>query len=754
MLQLLAITIFAAAALLFLLEPLAGKLYLPLLGGSPAVWNTCLMFFQGVLLLAYLYAHRLSRFSLKTQQLTHTAVLLAALASLPVRAIDLTPSTTHPVWWLLGQLSIAFGPAFFAISATGPLLQTWFARTSHKDAKDPYFLYAASNAGSALGLIAYPLVVEPTLTRAQQSWWWAGGYATLVVLAASSAVMMRRGLKPLPDGEVGVGSSDAAGPMAVESTRNAAPSSHPTSHIPHPTLLHSPRLRWIILALVPSSLMMGVTQHITTDIAAVPLLWVAPLTLYLLSYMVAFARRSPMSSKSWGILLVVPLVLVLFLLLSNITGELWQLPIHLLTFFIAATMCHRALTESRPPAARLTEFYLMIAVGGALGGVFNALLAPAIFNSIVEYPLLLGAACLLRPRARPASRVLWLEIVIAVGIVAATLATQRIVSEAGLPENHAKRLLVAAAPTWLCLLTLLRGSDLRFGLTALGLLLITPFTGTTAGAVLRHRSFFGVTTVIEWADGKHHTLAHGTTSHGQQALRTPGDSTHDTLSRTPTTYYHQDGPLGDVVRMMRGDGRLTRIVGVGLGAGTIAAYADANTSVHFIEIDPGVVEIASNPKYFTFLSDARERGATVTTWVGDGRLGVAALDQPADLIILDAFSSDAIPVHLMTAEALKVYLDRLAPGGVVMFHISSRTFELAPVVAALAAHHELSAFVREDSQSDARTEKFASEWTALARSPEDLSLLALDPNWRPLTPEADDPLWTDEYTNVLRAIDW
>ncbi|HYE63339.1 MAG TPA: hypothetical protein VD997_15210 [Phycisphaerales bacterium] len=741
MLPLLTATIFLGAALLFLLEPLAGKLYLPLLGGSPAVWNTCLMFFQGVLLLGYLYAHRLARLPMAAQQWVHLAVIAAAAISLPIRATSAEPSTDTPALWLLGQLALTFGPAFFAIAATGTLLQAWFSRTRHERAQDPYFLYAASNAGSAAGLLAYPLLVEPSLTRTQQSWAWTGAFAVFAALTATTTFITRR----------------SAAPPLLHSSTPPLPLPSPS----HPlTVSPSQRLRWLLYALIPSSLMMGVTQHITTDIAAVPLLWVLPLTLYLLSYTLAFARSVNFPARFWGNVLVLPAAIVLTLLLSHVQGELLQAPVHLITFFIAATMCHRALAESRPPAQHLTTFYLTIALGGALGGVFNALLAPLIFNAIVEYPLMLGLVCLARPTnfahqtspTRKRGSSFPRDLLAASLILAATLIIQRIVSASSIDSKAIKALFTAAIPAGLCLLTLVNGGTLRFGLTALFLLLLAPFTGTTAGAILRHRSFFGVTTVIEWADGKHRTLCHGTTNHGQQVRRVPSDPATDELSRTPTTYYHPDGPLGNVIAMLRDDGRLHRIVGVGLGAGTIAAYADTTTSVHFIEIDPGVVEIASNPTWFTYLSDARERGAQVTTWVGDGRLGVAALTELADLIILDAFSSDAIPVHLMTAEALDIYLRNLSPRGVVMFHVSSRTFRLAPIVAALAHNADAVAYLRNDLET--KGEKFASEWVAVARSQGDLLPLTLDPRWTRLTPAAGDPVWTDDYTNLLKAINW
>ncbi len=739
MLKLLGLTIFLGAAVMFLLEPLAGKLYLPLLGGGPAVWNTCVLFFQAVLLLGYLYAHVLSRFEPMTQALVHLCVLVAGVAMPPLGSPPDAGRTDIPVLWLSWELLARFGPVFFAVSATGPLLQRWFSRTTHPAAGDPYFLYAASNLGSAVGLLAYPLVIEPLLTRSAQLRWLTGAYAAFGVLAILCV---------------------HAVPLRAWRERAAWAHAAPADS-PRPAW--GRRLLWLVYAAAPSSLMLGVTQHITTDVAAVPLLWVIPLTLYLLSYVVAFSRRVRLSSAVWARMLVVPVLVLIVVMVGKVTQEWLTLPLHLLVFFVGATMCHRRLAETRPDPAHLTEFYLFLSIGGVLGGVFNALVAPNVFSSVLEYPLVLGLVCLLRPRlagqgagqsAGPrllAVRALAIDLAVAAVIAVAALYLGFEALRGTLGGRWTALVVAGVLPAGIAALTLVRGTR-RFGLTCAALLLQAQFVGYSDRAILQRRSFFGVNTVLVSADGSRHTLTHGTTTHGVQFRRT-GDPALDRLSRLPISYYHAAGPMGDLVSLLRGDGRLRRIACVGLGTGTMAAHAGPGVEMTFIEIDPVVVEIATDPRCFTYIADAREAGAEVRTWVGDGRLGIAALPPGSlDLIVLDAFSSDAIPVHLMTREALGVYLERLAPGGVIAFHVSSRTFDLQPVVGAIAREQGVRAFLRVDAIDSYAEAKFASDWVAVVRSEGDLGPLP-ELGWNEITAAAGTRAWSDEYTNVLSVID-
>jgi hypothetical protein len=734
-LKLFGLAIFCGAAVMFLLEPLAGKLYLPLLGGGPAVWNTCVLFFQAVLLLGYLYAHVLSRFQPMAQALVHLCVLVAGVAMPPLGAPPDAGRTDMPVLWLSWELLARFGPVFFAVSATGPLLQRWFSRTSHSAAKDPYFLYAASNLGSAVGLLAYPLVVEPLLTRSAQLRWLTGTYAAFGVLAILCVHAVP--LRAWRERQVWAGPAASSAPRPAWRTRGL----------------------WLVYAAAPASLMLGVTQHITTDVAAVPLLWVIPLTLYLLSYVVAFSRRVRFSSTVWGRMLVVPVLVLIVVMIGKVTQEWLTLPLHLLVFFIGATMCHRRLAETRPDTAHLTEFYLFLSIGGVLGGAFNALVAPNIFSSVLEYPLVLGLVCILRPRAvgeAPgprllAARGLAIDLAVAAVIAVAALYLGFEALRGTLGGRWTALIVAGVLPAGIAALTLVRGTR-RFGLTCAALLLQSQFVGYSDRAILQRRSFFGVNTVLVSADGTRHTLTHGTTTHGVQFRRT-GEPELDRLSRLPISYYHGAGPMGDLVSLLRAEGRFNRIACVGLGTGTMAAHAGPGVEMTFIEIDPVVVEIATDPRCFTYIADARQAGATIRTWVGDGRLGVAALPPASlDLIVLDAFSSDAIPVHLMTREALGVYLERLAPGGIIAFHVSSRTFDLPPVVGAIAREQGVRAFLRIDAIDSYAEAKFASDWVAVVRSEEDLGPLP-GLGWQEITAAPGKRAWSDEYTNVLSVID-
>jgi len=751
-----AITIFFAAALLFTVEPLMGKIVLPLLGGSPAVWNTCILFFQAVLLLAYLYAHALHRLPARAQLAIHLLVVAGAAAVLPIPTNPGAPDAAGPTWWLLRTLAVTVGPPFFAIAASGPLFQGWFSRTDHPKAADPYFLYAASNAGSMLGLLCYPLLLEPLLTRKQQSLVWTGAYGVLILgVAACGLVLLRR-----------------AWPVARNDAGAVAAESDP------PTTLRT-RAKWVMLALVPSSLMLGVTHHISTDIAAVPLLWAIPLLLYLLSFVLAFARKRHGGSAVWGRVLPVAVVITLVTMLALAHSPVLVIVcIHLATFFIAAMMCHCGLADERPHARHLTEYYLLIALGGVLGGAFNSLLAPFLFSTILEYPLVMGVACLLRPQlqADAAGRA-WVRRFVALACAAALVVLVMAIdhaAERGLLTNNAVLdwargfpilrgriddsvviiALRAGVPAVLCMALLRRGGSLRFGVTVAALLVSTQFIGATGLVLARERSFFGVSTVAADPDGAWVQLSHGTTLHGIQAHTHPRHPDYNdsiSLSRTPTSYYHPLGPIGDIVRMLKQTDRFHSAGFIGLGVGSLAAYAIPGVTFDFYEIDPTVIRIASNPAYFTYLSDARaDPTVNIRIIPGDGRLGIA---QPPghtyDLIVIDAFTSDAIPVHLITREACQLYFSRLNDHGVVAFHISSRYFDLGMVLARLATDLGVFGLIRVDPQDLHSEGKRESTWVALARTPEDCAGLIATGEWKPLRTDLTDRPWTDDYTNIL-----
>jgi hypothetical protein len=685
------LALFVGAALLFALEPMVGKFLLPPLGSTPSVWNTTVLFFQATLLLGYLYSH------LVRWKAVHVVVLAAGAVSLPIAvASDLTPSS-HPVLWLLGLLTITAFLPFFALAANGPLLQRWYG------GRDPYFLFAASNAGSFVGLLAYPLLIEPNLTLHEQGRWWGVGYGVAAVLVVTCAIVSR---------------SRSREPVA-----------------PAPALAWRRRLTWLALAAVPSSLMLGVTTYATRDLTPFPLLWVLPLAIYLLTFVVAFAARAnPERLVRWSrIALPGIAIVVVYTLAIGSERPLWLLlPLHLLGLAAAALMCHARLAADRPPAAHVTEFYVWVGLGGVLGGVFNALLAPVIFPGLVEYPLAIVAACLLRPKP-PVSRPALLEfffrdprptrVMDFVGPVLLGLGVL-IALEAGSGSFNARSVVIGLA----CGLALnLSKRPLRFGLGLGAILLAVALSGS--GALERSRSFFGIYKVV--ADGSNHVLYDGTTVHGVQRVGSPA----------PLEYYTRGGPAGQAFAALR-----PHAVGaVGLGAGGLACYGD----VTFFEIDPEVVRIARDPRLFTYLRSCPSR-----VLVGDGRR--LLIREPAgrfDLIVIDAFNSDAIPVHLITREALAIYLRR-AP--VALFHISNRYLRLEPVLGNIARDGGFvcRAETYKPSQAQLDAGIAQSKWAVVARTPAALGRLGRDPRWHACATDPSARVWTDDYSDLLSAIAW
>lgn len=703
-------TIFLGSLLLFLVQPMVAKMVLPKFGGSPGVWSASLVFFQGALLLGYLYAHLSNRWlGPRRQPFLHLAVLALPLALLPIGlAAGYAPSPTgnHSlgVVWLLCTL---VGAPFFVVSAGAPLLQRWFGATSDPKAHDPYFLYAASNLGSLLALLAYPLLLEPTYRLAEQSRLWTVGYWGLAALVA------------------------ACGIATIAAARGSVAEKESQTDRPAPTARD--RFRWVALSAVPSSLLLGVTSYLTGNLAPVPLLWVVPLALYLLTFIVAFSERRSPSSAVWGRALPLLLTPLSLALLLEATSPLFALAaFHLAVFVVAALMCHKRLSESRPGVHHLTEFYLWISVGGVLGGAFNGLVAPVAFNSLVEYPAALIAAALLVPRRTGLSlkaTLLWAALPAAVcaALVAIALA-------AGMPPSPARTALTMGLPLVVAFL----GADdaRRYGLGMAGVFVAAWITGAASdGRILvSDRSFFGVHRVIE--SGRQVQLVHGNTIHGIQDRDRPSE---------PLTYYSRSGPVG---QLLSGDRRFKSVALVGLGVGSIAAYGEPGDKYTYFEIDPVVEQLAKDERYFTFLKDTR---ADLGVVLGDARLTLALEPNSSyDLVILDAFSSDSIPAHLLTREALEVYRSKLMPGGLVAVHISNRYLDIAPTLAATARELGWNAFLNEDEATtdEADAGKRSSRWMVLAEGDPELDL-----RWDPI----EDPkgeVWTDDYTNILRSLRW
>jgi hypothetical protein len=727
-----ALAIFFSATLLFMGQPLAGKILLPVLGGSPAVWSTCIVFFQAVLLLGYLYAHALStRVPRRWQRPVHLCVLIIASLTLPLSVEIGDPGAADPRLWVLRVLAGTVGLPFFALSATAPLLQHWFWRSGDPGSRDPYFLYAASNAGSLLGLMAY-LLVEPVATRSAQVLGWSMGFWLLAVLLTAC-------------GYVSLSRAEVRGGQALQRAGEARARSVPV-------VGRSDRALWIGLALVPSALLLGVTLHLATDVVSAPLLWVVPLALYLATFIAAFSRRGVGSSRRWGTLAAPAALLVLVLSLGEVRYPILLVTLaHLAAFTVLAMLCHTRLAECRPDPAHLTGYFVCVSLGGVLGGAATALVAPVVFSSILEYPLAIGAAILLRPQTVEADRRVkstagrWAWRAAAVLLFVAGCWGVFAVNESA---EDAGRLLRASFAIPAALLLFMPRAALLFAGTAAGLLVGGGVVRTGGEVLHRERSFFGVHQVTSAQNGDWHVLTHGTTTHGVQAFR-------GKVHNLPSAYYHPSGPLGDIVFTLSPDGRFRDVGVVGLGAGALAAYAGDGVRMDFFEIDEAVIRIAENPQYFTYLADARTRlGATVRTTAIDGRLGLRAMPAASyDLIVIDAFSSDAIPTHLITREAVALYGSRLKPRGMIAFHVSNRFFDLPPVLARIAADRGLVCYLREDpdvSPEKAGQGMRASSWVIVARDQNDVGQLAESaPRWVRLVSAPGDPLWTDDYTNVL-----
>ncbi|MEK6593248.1 MAG: fused MFS/spermidine synthase [Pseudomonadota bacterium] len=717
-----ATALLVSALLLFWIQPLFTKMVLPRFGGSPAVWTTASMFFQVMLLAGYFYAHLISqKFVLRTQVLLHLALLAAVFLVLPIGLNGILPQSDAqtPIVSLLTLLMICLGLPFFVLSATAPLLQKWFSHTSHADAVDPYFLYSASNIGSMIALVGYPVVIEPALGLARQSMVWAGGYALLAVLIAVCAVNAWH--------------QRDTGATLVAPVRDTAKSA-----------VHWPqRIRWMLLALAPSSLLLGVTQHISTEIAAVPLLWLIPLSLYVLTFVNVFARR-PLVRHSW-MLKLQPMLVLLLALVWILNTYFSVFILHLAAFFVTAMMCHGELARTRPDASRLTEFYLWLSVGGALGGTINAVAAPLLFSSILEYPLAIGLACMLRPAPQKSANPVFHWSDIAFPLVLA-LAFTLLISASIRPFAHGAMGVVVYLQAIGLVLYLFHVRPIRFGLGVMVALIASPILHLPDHVLERHRSFFGVHTVLQDKSEKFHVLMHGITIHGAQYIAAG-------KRLEPTTYFHRDSPLGQLFFVTDAHHHIKRVGVIGLGVGTTACYRKPGQEWTFFEIDPVVVRLAKDTRYFSFLRDCAPDAKIM---LGDGRLSVKAMpDRHFDLIIIDTFSSDAIPMHMITREALALYFQKLSEDGIVMFHVSNQYLDLAPVLANLAAAAGLAAKMPGPHLSlppDDPLAQMESRWIAISRRAQNLALLESQEGWVAATPQQGARLWTDDFSNVLGAL--
>jgi hypothetical protein len=738
MLALFTITIFLGALALFLVQPMVGRMLLPLLGGAPAIWNTAMVFYQAVLLAGYAYAHFATRwFGVRRQSRLHLALLWLPLLALPIAIPrDWMPPAAHdPILWLLATLTMMIGLPFFVLSATSPLLQRWFSASSHRDAGDPYFLYAASNSGSLLALIIYPLLIEPHLRLSQQSRWWTAGYIAVAALTSICGFRVWRSTRHRAPSEITL-----AGTMSNDPLERLAPRR---------------RWRWILLAFVPSSLMLSVTTYITSEIAPIPLLWVVPLGIYLLTFILVFARRRLLPHRWMARAMPFAVLLLVLLLVPSFTARSFlrlDLPItlHLAGLFVIAMVCHGELANDRPTPSRLTEFYLWVSVGGVLGGMFNALLAPIVFPTVIEYPLTLLVACLLAPAGRwqrPAARDLIADITFPVALGLFTVGLIRFGRESLGVEGPALTFVSYGLPGIVCLGFSRR--PLRFALGALAILAAAALTvRPDLHPVRLARSFYGIHRVdLFGSRNQFHALTHGSTLHGLQRLDTAGRF-------TPLLYYAKTGPLGQTMAALPNELK-RQVAVVGLGAGTVACYGAAGEQCTFFEIDPEVERIARDPRCFTYLQDCR---AAVNVVLGDARLSLeSAADGQFGIMILDAFSSDTIPLHLVTREALDLYLRKLAPTGVLAFHITNRHLDLEPVFGKLAQNAGVFALCQYDPGRPGDFERdgtMESCWVVMTRDPAQLRPLTTDRRWHPPRVENGVGLWTDDYTSLFSVFSW
>lgn len=651
-------TIFLSAFLLFLIQPIFAKLILPWFGGSSAVWTICLVFFQTALLAGYGYAHVLARrVGARAQPLVHGALLAASLLLLPVMPGDRWKPVDggDPALRILAMLAVVLGLPYFLLSSTSPLLQKWLARGGSQ----PYRLFALSNAGSLLALAAYPIWIEPHVPTRAQTVWWSAGFAGFVALCGAAAWLSRSHAK------------EARPEPPADMPKNSA--------------------AWLLLAATGSMLLVSTTNHLTQNVAAVPFLWILPLSAYLLSFIICFESPRWYRREFFLRLLAVTLSSLAYALYDIQVSDaiIVAIPLFTLGLFVACMFCHGELSRLKPDAPHLTSFYLMIALGGALGAIFTGLIAPRVFSGIYEFPLSLILA---------AALALWLN----------------------WREGWSRRLLWTAVTV------------------AASIALIGEVRGYHKDALAMSRSFYGSLRVVESVrgGGPTRTLYHGTVQHGAQYL--------DARRTQPTAYFGPESGAGVVLRFCCEGPKRVGIIG--LGAGTLAAYGKAGDSFHFYEINPQVIEIARSR--FTFLSDSK---ASVEIALGDARLSLERESgEPYDVFLADAFSGDAIPVHLLTTEAFDLYLRRLKPAGILAVHVSNNYLDLPPVVAQLALAHGLTARLIESPKDDAHLYSQA-EWIVMSRDASFFARPEIAASAKPIAAHSGLRLWTDDYNNLLQV---
>lgn len=722
-----------SAALVFTVQPMFTKMVLPLLGGTPQVWNTSMLFFQVCLLGGYAYAHATTRFfSVRVQACLHILLLAAFAIILPFAIPDtMYPSDTdNPTIWQLSTMLFVLGGPFLIISGSAPMLQRWFATSNHSSADNPYFLYGASNLGSMSALLLYPILIEPALAISEQTHFWKVGYIALIGFSALCLSIVWNNKEK---------QSDHTSPEDQEHITAAR------------------RIKWVILSFLPASLMLGVTTHITTDIASAPLLWVLPLAFYIGTFIIVFARKPILDSKQASLISgIFIILLVLEVLLPNLvtkTNPLMIVALHLLAVFFATLVCHSELANAKPRASHLTEFYLIMSFGGALGGFTNSIIAPNFFTVPIEYPLILALTVFVRYSGNQEHHLNNIKEKILKNpnnifntntaiLVLAACAFGYAAPNIGDTKIRIITTLLAVSP-----LIFVLKSRWAFPFFATFIMLIPVISGpkaeNTNKTLHKSRNFFGVMTVLE--SDKKRLLLHGTTVHGEQLI----NKGHRLIQ---TAYYSKSSPLADIFDILdRSKTTKQKVAVLGLGVGVTACYQAPNRTYDFYEIDKAVVDMAENQEYFTFLSDC---GSPYKIILGDGRIKVSEQpEQIYDLIVVDVFSSDNIPVHLITKEAIKTYLEKLTPDGILTIHISNRYLDLEPQLAAISHDLGLTAYAKVGKGielEDTGITSHPAHYVSFTKNTPAIDYLR-STDWNIARSKEGLKPWTDQYSDIISA---
>lgn len=723
--------VFLSAYLLFVVQPMVGKYLLPLLGGGPSVWNTAMLFFQILLLGGYAYAHGMARFvPLRRQYIVHLSLFALAALSLPLAlTLGAEPTGQDPmIWQLRTMMSMAAGP-FFILSATAPLLQQWFSKTAHDRAENPYFLYAASNIGSMLALLSYPFLVEPALNLSAQSFLWSWGYALLGGLILVSVLLAR----PATRSE-----------EKIETLEDDIP------------VTWAQRGAWLLLSFIPSSLMLGFTSYITSDVTTVPLFWIIPLSLYLLTFIIAFSEKSFFSLPLTRIIQGFSVLLLLFHMMFTGLLVRWEYAgVHVFFFFFTALLCHQELVAQKPKPRHLTEFFLIMSLGGALGGLFNSIIAPLIFSLPYEYMATGLLSTFFRFSSSQPLCALTFDRSNFLKKYAKFAAVIALVIAIFWINNPLATTLLGAGIVVLC--GYYMNNRITFAVLCAFLFIVFPIRQWTLSGqdLLTSRNYYGVIRVRD--EGGVRTLLHGITNHGGQSLD-PNDPFK------PFGYYDSHSGLADVFALpyMNAANQPRKVAIIGLGTGAIACFFNReDRSFDYYEIDPAVVDVAKDPRYFTYLSNCVSHASVQT---GDGRLLIAhAPDHSYDVIELDAFTSDNIPLHIITKEAMQLYFKKLKPDGILVFHVTNRFFDLENELAVTANALGYKALFKLNIGDDPKKLKEEGKSLQLAiqsskyvvitsNEAVQADLLERATKWEVLTANEGWKPWTDDYANILRSL--